>query len=335
MDQTPVVTPDDVKEFFSSLKKMEEDVTNIWVRQIETGRVHSEEAIIELADRFGAIVQNIEKAVDASDTGKNKKKSAERSVHKVLQEGEGKLQAVVALLTKSMDNRDMLLKEVKKLSTYIRDLESMAQAVSSLAFQTNMLALNAAIEAAHAGERGRGFAVVATQVRSLSQQSSETGTRIRETIKIISGAIAGTMGTAETFANEDAVRVETAKQDIGHVLGDFKQLTGYLEESAETLRQSTRGIKDDIAGALVQLQFQDRVSQILCHVRDNIGQLTSHIGKYEQHFDEAGQLVAIDWSELMEDLMKTYATQEEFVNHDDHSAKPAKKAGSADSLTFF
>lgn len=335
MDQNPVITTDDVKEFFSSLKKMEEEVTNIWVRQIETGRMHSEGAIIKLADRFGAIVENIEKAVDASDSGHGTKKGAERNVRSVLQEGEGTLQGVVNVLTKSMENRDILLTEVKKLSSYIRDLESMAEAVTSLAFQTNMLALNAAIEAAHAGDRGRGFAVVATQVRTLSQQSSETGKRIRETVKIISGAIEGTTGTAETFASDESARVETVRADIGHVLGDFKQLTGGLEESADTLRESTRSIKRDISEALVQLQFQDRVSQILCHVRDNMSKLGSHIGKYEQHFDEAGQLVAIDWTDLMEDLMKTYATQEEFVNHSEQEHVPAKKAASAKSLTFF
>ena len=329
----PVVSADTIQEFFGSLARMEDEVTTVWVRQIESGRTHSEEAIMELVGRFEAIVRNLESAVDASDTGRGKGNDA--NVISVLQSGEARLHGVVDLLEQSLGNRDLLLAEVKKLSTYIRDLESMAEAVSSLASQTNMLALNAAIEAAHAGESGRGFAVVASQVRSLSQKSSETGKRISDTIKIIGGAIAGTFTKAEAYASEDSERVDAAKQDIGCVLGDFRQLAGYLEDSAEALRESTRGIKDEIAEAMVHMQFQDRVSQILCHVRDNISKLPAYVGRYEQHFNEQGELIGIDWTELMDDLMGTYATHEEFVNHDSAQVSNTRQSSPAQSLTFF
>lgn len=337
MEQNPTVSPEEINEFFSSLDKIEEDVTSIWVRQIETGRSHCEGAVIELVNRFEAIVRNLETAMAASNTHGTEAKGqkGERNVRTVLQNGEGKLHAVVAHLAKSMENRDLLVAEVKKLSAYIRDLESMAEAVSSLAFQTNMLALNAAIEAAHAGDRGRGFAVVATQVRQLSSESSDTGRRIRETIKIISGAINGTTDTARVFADEDSARVEAAKQDIGSVLNDFRQLAGHLESSAETLRESTIGIKNDIADALVHLQFQDRVSQILCHVRDNIEKMPSYIKQRLEEYEATGHLSAIDWTELMNELMNTYATQEEFVNHDEKHVASSSNSKSSASLTFF
>jgi methyl-accepting chemotaxis protein len=328
-----VVRADIVQDFLGSLARMEDEVTNVWVRQIESGRTHSEEAIMELVARFEAIVRNLESAVDASDTGS--RKGDEANLRSVLQNGEARLHGVVELLELSLGNRDLLLAEVKQLSTYIRDLESMAEAVSSLASQTNMLALNAAIEAAHAGESGRGFAVVASQVRSLSQKSSETGRRISDTIRIIGGAISGTFAKAEAYASEDSERVDAAKQDIGCVLGDFRQLAGYLEDSAEALRESTRGIKDEIAEAMVHMQFQDRVSQILSHVRDNIGKLPSYIARYEQHFNEEGELVAIDWSELMDDLMGTYATHEEFVNHDSTQLPDSRQSSPVQTLTFF
>jgi methyl-accepting chemotaxis protein len=332
MDQNPPIQPETIRDFFSSLARMEDEVTNVWVRQIESGRSHSEEAIIELVGRFEAIVRNLETAVDASD-GNGKR--SDKNVITVLQNGEGKLHGVVTLLEKSMGNRDVLLAEVKKLSTYIRDLESMAEAVSSLASQTNMLALNAAIEAAHAGESGRGFAVVASQVRALSQKSSETGRRISDTIKIIGGAISGTFDKAEAFASEDSARVDTAKHDIGSVLGDFRQLASYLEDSAEALRASTRGIKDEIAEAMVHMQFQDRISQILTHVRDNISKLPAYLGRYENHFNQQGELVAIDWTELMDELMGTYATTEEFLNHDSAHGATARQSMPTQTLTFF
>jgi methyl-accepting chemotaxis protein len=333
MNLYPTANPEDLAEFFASLNKMETDVTNIWVRQIETGRFQSEQAIIELAARFEAIVRNLGNAMEASEAKTVGKRGAKRNVLAVLQDSEGKLHGVVNLLERSMDNRDLLLGEVKKLSSYINDLEGMADSVSSLATQTNMLSINAAIEAAHAGERGKGFAIVASEVRSLSMKSRESGLRIRETIKIISTAIAATFDTAEAFAHEDSSRVESAKQDIGCVLNDFSQMASGLESSADSLRESAKSIKDEISEALVHMQFQDRISQILCHVRDNISKLPAFIGSYERQCIEKGRLSEIDWTELIDELMESYATNEEFLNHGSKQKVPNKRAASP--ITFF
>ncbi|MGL5502209.1 MAG: methyl-accepting chemotaxis protein, partial [Aeromonas veronii] len=51
-----------------------------------------------------------------------------------------------------------MLGEIKSLTTYTIELNTMAMDVAKIASQTNLLALNAAIEAARAGEAGRGFA---------------------------------------------------------------------------------------------------------------------------------------------------------------------------------
>ena len=50
---------------------------------------------------------------------------------------------------------------------------------------------------------------------------------------------------------------------IGNVLTSFRGVTVALVQSSDLLQQESAGIQAEVAEALVQLQFQDRVGQIL------------------------------------------------------------------------
>ncbi|WP_309245087.1 methyl-accepting chemotaxis protein [Clostridium estertheticum] len=58
-----------------------------------------------------------------------------------------------------------------------------------MASQSNLLALNAAIEAARAGDAGRGFGVVASEIKKLSQLSSESAKKVFKTLLEIQKSI--------------------------------------------------------------------------------------------------------------------------------------------------
>ncbi|MBP1124458.1 methyl-accepting chemotaxis protein [Pseudomonas sp. PvP025] len=53
-------------------------------------------------------------------------------------------------------------------------------------------------------------------------------------------------------------------------IDDIWLATEPMAESADLLNQESYGIRDEMTEVLVNLQFQDRVSQILSHVRDNM-----------------------------------------------------------------
>ena len=285
----------------------------IWAKQVESSRQQTETAIVSLTSRFTGISSRLEDTVQASQlaAGELTGKSSGGAVQ-VLAQSESELVQVIDSLKATQASRDETLAQVRNLTAYTGELRTMAADVAAIAAQTNLLALNAAIEAARAGEAGRGFAVVADAVRSLSSKSSETGQQMSAKVDIINNAITQLVQAASSGADQDSHSVAGSEDSIQRVLERFKSVTGRLAESADLLQQESFGIRDELTEVLVSLQFQDRVSQILSHVRDNIEDLHVHMQQASQSPDQAVSIDARQWLARME---TTYATDEQRRNH--------------------
>jgi methyl-accepting chemotaxis protein len=271
----------------------------IWVRNIETARKQTEDAIVALSERFSSIVGQLSTALAARDSAGSQRTEDDT------QQSERALALVVDALRAIQRSRDELAQEIRGLVTYTDELSKMGAEVESIAFQTNMLALNAAIEAAHAGESGAGFAVVANEVRALSTAARETGKKITQKVGTISTSLKRIGATNEQVASRDQEAVAGAQDNIRAVLSRFSQSTVRLREEAERSRQQSASIREEISESLVQLQFQDRVSQILRQVTTTMEQVGDGSPANAPE-SEAGDI---------DRMLSTYTTEEQRRNH--------------------
>ncbi|MDO7896015.1 methyl-accepting chemotaxis protein [Pseudomonas sp. K18] len=301
----------------------------IWAKQVESSRQQTETAIVSLTSRFTGISSRLEDTVQASQLAAGELGgSGSGGAVQVLAQSESELVQLIDILRTAQTSRDETLAQVRNLTAYTGELRTMAADVAAIAAQTNLLALNAAIEAARAGEAGRGFAVVADAVRSLSSKSSETGQQMSAKVDIINTAITQLVQAASSGADQDSHSVSASEESIQRVLERFKSVTGRLADSAKLLQQESFGIRDELTEVLVSLQFQDRVSQILSHVRDNIEDLHVHLQQASQSPDQAVGIDARQWLARME---TTYATDEQRRNH--HGDSSVQQA--SQEITFF
>jgi methyl-accepting chemotaxis protein len=145
---------------------------------------------------------------------------------------------------------------VRKFSETIQRLDhssgqigEVVKAISGVAEQTNLLALNATIEAARAGEAGRGFAVVAGEVKSLSQQTSQSTTNISANVNAI---------------QNDARACVEAITHMAHIIEQINQaattIASAVEEQTATTSEISRIIQRSAENGMQILHAATAVS---------------------------------------------------------------------------
>lgn len=308
------------------------EILPLWQRQTELARNQLEGSITELVGRFSDIHHRLQAAVASSASTASSMKG-DTGLGGVIHFANDELSQITHTLRQAIDQRDELLNEISGLSKITVELSGMSAEVAGIASQTNLLALNAAIEAARAGEYGRGFAVVADEVRTLSTRSGETGARIGRRIEQVNSALQTTLDRTAEYAAEDNSRLTKSETSIAQVLEQFRGSSENILQSAHILEQESAAVQSSVEEVLVNLQFQDRVSQILGHVIDDMEKLVGAIADQETRLRHGEPVITIDTGEWLRSLQKTYTTLEQV---DVHRGNGSKAKGSNNSeITFF
>lgn len=320
-----------IDEFLADQARFAVEVVPVWSGHIESSREQMEVAVNALSERFGGIVDKLDVALHTAGLETASMEGDNGGMVAIFNRSQQELGALITVQQSAMANMELMLAKVQGLDRFVVELQEMASDVARIAQQTNLLALNAAIEAARAGELGRGFAVVAKEFRMLSNQSGETGRKIAEKVKIISAAIVDTCSAVSESVVAESSSLEAAHTTIDRVVADFKGITDVLQHSRDLLHGESLSIQTEVNQALVQMQFQDRVSQILTQVVKNIERLPVALQDQQQAFAQTGVLKAHDPQDMLAEMKKTYVMADQHVIH--AGGKVAQK--NATDISFF
>lgn len=310
-------------EWAAAQRALGGELAPLWAAHVEGARSQTEAAVCALTERFGGIVSCLDTALAAAGRG------GDHGAGEVQVRSRHDLEGILESLRRATGGNAELRQAVQQLVPFVAELREMATEVSAIASKTNLLAINAAIEAAHAGPEGRGFGVLAQEVRKLSAQSASTGQRMARDVDAISGAILKACGDARQSEATEAETLAASGQAIQRVLSDFEGVTRSLEGAAARLQSDSQGIQAEVVESLVQLQFQDRVSQRLSHVRDSL----HHLERLARESDAA----PLDTAALMDELRRSYAMADEHAAEAGRpaAAAPAAPAPAEEAVTFF
>lgn len=302
-----------------------------WSRHVDIGREQMEKAVSGLARDFDAILKTISQALTtARGDGQGGV-----DVVALIERAREDLGRMLIDLKEALDVKQALLKEIANLAQVTKDLKQLAGDVAGIAHQTNLLAINAAIEAARAGEVGRGFAVVAGEVRTLSNMSAKTGHAISSKIEAAGQAMSAALSAAERMSARDRELLSSAEASVGGILQRFGETAQHLVATSGELQTSSVEVRTRVEQVLVDLQFQDRVNQILQAVHADIERMSGRIESDGAVLDAGQRVAPIDTAQWMDTLRRSYTTVEQSAGVRDNRSAASPAAESKSTVDFF
>jgi methyl-accepting chemotaxis protein len=305
--------------YLTSLLRTCNQMVPQWARNISLGRDQTETAIGSLSTEFADIRNRLQAALQVV-----RGSGAEGDLGVIIGGAQQELEVILAELKTAMAAKQAMLDEIGGLVRLTDELRKMASDVRDIAARTNLLALNAAIEAARAGEAGRGFAVVADEVRKLSNLSASTGADIEAKVQSANQMIGAALSAAENLAKEDGRLLADCDFAIGDALSRIKRAGVELADSSSRLLAENVQVNDQVEKVLVNLQFQDRVSQILGWVIAELTRFEELLTREDARSETDPPPEPIDVSAWVGEAVGRFTTAEQ-----------SRVAGADAALTFF
>ncbi|WDZ96801.1 chemotaxis protein [Herbaspirillum sp. WKF16] len=255
----------------------------VWQGHVQLARGQTKSAIDNLTARFVGIHERLGGALDLSQSGKN------ADVLQAIQAAATQLDGIASALESVLASRQALLARLDTLAAANDEIRRLAQENEQLAGRTGVTDLLSDEQS----------------WQELAGRSAENSRQIATRAKNVRHQIIAAIGSAGEASVAAGGIIENPREVIDRVVADFRESALKLSASVEQLEGENREVDREVCDILVNLQFQDRISQILDHVQRDIGRL-----------QQAAVAPALPSPEQwLADLEKTYTTPEQRQMH--------------------
>ena len=259
------------------LTELAEEVAGHWPHlptleaQIRESIQQVEKAVTEVCGGFEGMVTRARESVAASS--------------RLL--GSDKNSGIEVLLAASRHTLRQLQQQIERgqtisnqVSTHMQEMEATAAVIlkalseiNRISFGNKLVALNAKVEAAHFGDQGGAFGVVADAIATQAVRSEEITEQVVEEMKQLRAKVAAASRSLDEMAHMSVGTLEASRSELESALGELTKTHSQMEATLAASVAGSQQFADEIARAVIALQFQDTVSQRLGHVADELAEM--------------------------------------------------------------
>ena len=172
----------------------------------------------------------------------------------------------------------------RTMEEQMNEIAGIAQQINDISFRLTILSLNAAVEAAHAGKSGSGFEVLASEMRELSESSTNFSNRVADVVKELLERVE----TTSTRISGSEIALEKSQNAMFELVGSFEKLNQQFEMLYGNIEQQNRNVNqiDYIFDELNQ-----RVSEMHNSSMENQNAVESIVRAMEVYRGNVGKIV--------------------------------------------
>jgi methyl-accepting chemotaxis protein len=240
----------------NSFTKMVEKL-QLFVSEIQQGS----ENITTASQQLGASSQSLSTSTnEQASTGEEISSNMEEMTASVQQNAD-KSHQIKEASRFMLDRFNILSEDAQKATEMQREIAELSDLINDIAKNIKILSLNAAVEAARAGEHGKGFAVVAREVQKLSENTTNSATKITEKITTSSKMSLKTMEFIKEILpqlaslNEDIEEINVSSQEQATNIEQVTNATQQFNEST----QANAASAEELAGTAEELSNQAEI----------------------------------------------------------------------------
>lgn len=242
----------------------------VWRRNVEAARAHSERSMETLLASFASINDHLERAIGS--TGDSPLLEA-GAIDKLLAQHQPLLDTLLLTTREAVRMKDEMLDTVTGMAAALDELAELSKEVQTISRATHLLALNASVEATRSSEGGHGFAVIAREVRELAADSRKAGVGIgRRVLRLQEQMNALRQDVRRHDTSEQEISLQ-AKEHAREVVSSVLRSVSDVTRASRGIRTASQQVRAELEKIFMGLQSQDRLSQMLTSVTDDMGRL--------------------------------------------------------------
>jgi len=162
---------------------------------------------------------------------------------------------------------------IESVEEALENTNQLLEGIIDITDQINLLALNASIEAARAGEAGRGFNIVAGEIKSLSEETEELTTKIKDAINNINIEIKNT----DQIIEKGLDNIEGVEELAGKSIDSFNLMNNNLHNVMDSISKLSESTENQASATEQTTQAVESMTQEFINISENVSEVDTNI----------------------------------------------------------